>query len=83
MVGTILRQYICDEDLVDQLENKFYWQYVQYRSLAILAKLDMTPVKINVKFFPRYNEKVSGGKVSKEILFLRISPYLAYTKGRN
>lgn len=69
MVGTILRQYICDEDLVDQLENKFYWQYVQYRSLAIQAKLDMTPVKINVKFVPRYNEKVSGGKVSKEILF--------------
>ena len=69
MVGTILRQYICDEDLVDQLKNKFYWQYVQYRSLAIQAKLDMTPVKINVKFVPRYNEKVSGGKVSKEILF--------------
>lgn len=77
MVGAILRQYVCDDDLINELEKKFYWQYVQYRNLAIQTKLAVNPVKINVKFVPRYHEKVSVGKVSKEILFrefLQISP---------
>ena len=69
MVGAILRQYVCDDDLINELEKKFYWQYVQYRNLAIQTKLAVNPVKINVKFVPRYHEKVSVGKVSKEILF--------------